>query len=231
MKIQVLNVSKEYIKQRPILSNVAFDVAPNEKITLMGADGAGKSTLFRLMSKLDKQFDGDILYDGVSVRQLKQQQLQMAYLTDELMLQSEKSVLDNACYGLILRGEKKDAARNIATPFLAKFDLLAKADTLVKDLDIFDKIKTAICRAIVRNPQVVILDDIMKLVDEDSQTAFMARLSAIIDGFDVAVIIAVSTIPLGKTLCRRTIILNEGKVSFDGAFQNSPYANVDESDE
>ncbi|MEG2001991.1 MAG: ATP-binding cassette domain-containing protein, partial [Clostridia bacterium] len=224
-------VSKEYIKQRPILSNVAFEIEPNEKIAFMGADNAGKSTLFRIMSKLDTKFDGDVLFDGVSVRKLNQRQLQLAYLTDELMLQNEKTVLDNACYGLKIRGEKKDVAREKATPFLTKFDLFEKADTLVKDLDIFDKIKTATCRAIARNPQVVILDDILKRVAEESQTAFMARLSAIIDGFDVAVINAVSTIPLGKTLSRRTIVLNEGKVSFDGAFQNSPYANVDESDE
>lgn len=231
MKLEILNVSKEYIKQRSVLSNVAFVVSNSEKITLMGAVDAGKTTLFRLMSKLDKGFVGEILFDGVSVRKIKQKAMDLFLLSDNLMLKENQTVLQNVCFGLILRGGTKESAKTVAMPFLEKFGLSSKINLMVETLSDYEKILVAICRGVARSPKIVILDDILVRFDEIKQLQYMKVIVKILNDFDCIVIYSVNTIPLGQSLRLRTVVLNEGKISFDGDFENSPYANVDIEDE
>lgn len=231
MKIEVKNVSKEYIKGTKVLDDVSFTISDGEKITLMGAEGAGKTTLFRLMSKLDKKFDGEIFYDDASVRKLSQRDLQMVLLSDELLLVDKETVLQSACFGLIARGVSKKKAIEIVEPLLVKFNLADKMYTKTNELGMFDKVKTAVCRGVARSPKIIIFDDIMRRCDTEIQTDGMNIIANLVDKTDSAVIYSVNTIPLGKALNKRTVVLNEGKVSFDGDFASSQYANVQEEEE
>ncbi len=185
---------------RWILRHVSFTVPAGATLGLVGATGAGKSTLLDLVPRLRDPDEGEILLDGVPLRQLSLAELrrEIGYVPQESLLFSD-TIRANLEYGaeggdVTARAE---AAAGIAQLAEAIADFPAGYDTVLGERGINlsggQKQRAALARALARDPAIVLLDDALSAVDTQTEAAILAGL--------------------GSALSRRTALIASHRVS------------------
>ena len=111
------------------LRNVSFDVTPGETFVVMGLSGSGKSTLVRCLINLIEPTSGSIIVDGRDITQFDQKELRefrrskIAMVFQNFGLLPHKNVLENAAYGLEVKGMDKPQRHELAREVLVKVGL------------------------------------------------------------------------------------------------------------
>jgi ATP-binding cassette subfamily B protein len=163
-------------------------VRPGETLGLVGATGSGKSTLLDLIPRLRDPQEGEVLLDGIPLRDLPLAVLrrEIGYVPQESLLFSE-SIRANLTYGV--DGPSPDAAAEAAAR-TAQFDEAIRGfpdgyETMLGERGINlsggQKQRAAIARALARDPSVVLLDDALSAVDTQTEAAILAGLAGALE--------------------------------------------------
>ncbi|MCL2176745.1 MAG: ATP-binding cassette domain-containing protein [Firmicutes bacterium] len=162
------NVFYNYDKRRfDAIKGISFALdlkLSNTSIALYGGEGSGKTTLLKLATGLLKASSGHISYKGVPLSHLKD--LPFSYIPTDLMLQKNKTVFDNIAYPLryrrvdthIISESVKDASRQIST--YSGVDFKSLMVERVQNLTDYQQALVALARAIVRRPNLILIDNI-----------------------------------------------------------------------
>ncbi|ACJ20081.1 lipoprotein-releasing ABC transporter ATP-binding protein LolD [Coxiella burnetii] len=162
-------LSKTYVEGKlrvPVLHEVEFSVASGERIAIVGASGAGKSTFLQLLGGLDKPSNGKIWVNGNDINQLSErekgllrnQHLGFVYQFHHLL--PEFNALENVCIPLLVRGGiKPKHARQKASAYLEKVGLSHRQKHRVGELSGGEKQRVALARALVTEPCCVLADE------------------------------------------------------------------------
>ena len=138
---------------------------------LLGPSGTGKSTLLRCINGLETIDKGDILVDGMSVRDkrmLKKIRLTCGMVFQQTVLFPHLDVLGNLTMGPIkLLGKHRKEAEDMARFFLDKVDLLNKEKARHNELSGGEQQRIAIARALIMNPKALLLDEITSALDPE----------------------------------------------------------------
>jgi ATP-binding cassette subfamily B protein len=178
--------------ERPVLDRISFRIEAGETAALVGATGAGKSTLINLLPRLHDPPAGTIFMDGVDIREIPLDKLRGAFgfVPQEPFLFSD-TIADNVALGAGRRtrvgGSDRvpdgEALREAAA--VARLDKDVEAfpqayDTMVGERGITlsggQKQRTAIARAVMLNPRILILDDALSAVDTYTEEEILTRL-------------------------------------------------------
>lgn len=167
-----------------VLENINLVAEPGETVAILGATGAGKSTLINLVPRFYDVSDGRILIDGVDIREVKQDSLlaHIAIVPQETVLFSG-SVRDNIRYGHPEASEDQVIA---ATQAAQAHDFIVALprgyDTHVEERGVNlsggQKQRLAIARALLTQPKILILDDSTSSVDVETETRIQDALEA-----------------------------------------------------
>ncbi|MFZ5894638.1 MAG: ABC transporter ATP-binding protein [Myxococcota bacterium] len=217
--IEFEDVHFEYQPGQPVLSGVNLKVAAGERIAIVGATGAGKSTLVSLIPRLYDASTGRVLIDGTDVRRFKLQTLreQMGLVLQDSLLFSG-SIYDNIAFGKVgaTPKEVEDAAQIAGVhEFIAR--LPKGYQTTVGErgatLSGGQKQRIAIARAVLRNAPLLILDEPTSGLDAVTERAILDALSRAAEG-RTAFIIAhrLSTVRLAQ----RIIVVDRGRIVEQG---------------
>lgn len=173
---------------RPILKNISFTMHAGEHVAMIGRSGAGKSTIMGLMTRLFDPTEGQILFDGVDIRELKQADYRalIGTVLQEHSLYSE-TIAQNIAYGKpkASRAEIVKAAKIAAAhEFIEK--LPQGYDTLVGERGVRlsggERQRLAIARAVLKNPKVVILDEPTSALDSMTEAQVQKGLITLMEG-------------------------------------------------
>ncbi|NLW23006.1 MAG: ABC transporter ATP-binding protein [Tissierellia bacterium] len=170
-EVEFKNVYFEYKEGEPVLKNISFKVEPGANIALVGATGAGKTTIVNLLTGFYELDQGEILIDGINIRDYKKDSLRRIFgivLQDTYLFSG--TVKDNIRYGNPRAGDEdivRAATLARAHDFISK---LAKGyDTYLyeggSNLSQGQRQLLAIARAILANPSILILDEATSSVD------------------------------------------------------------------
>jgi ATP-binding cassette, subfamily B, multidrug efflux pump len=173
---------------RPSLIDIDLRIAPGMTVAFVGAVGSGKSTLMNLVTRLLDAAPGMVLIDGHPVREIPLGVLRAAigYVPQETFLFSE-SIAENIAFG-VERASREEIEQAAVEAGIADDirEFPEGFDTLVGERGITlsggQKQRTAIARALIRRPKILILDDALSAVDTYTEEKILAHLRRIMRG-------------------------------------------------
>lgn len=212
-----------------VLKNICLTAEPGEMVAILGATGAGKSSLIHLVPRFYDPSAGQILLDGVDIRRIPQDALlaQVGIVPQETILFSG-SIRDNIRYG---RPEASEAEVEQAARAAQAHDFIMKLpqgyDTHVEERGVNlsggQKQRLAIARAILPRPKILILDDSTSSVDVETETRIQDALQEIMHNRTSFVVAQrISTVLKADKI----IVMDKGEIVAQGRhaelMQNSP---------
>lgn len=206
--IEVHNLCKHYGKV-PALDHVSFEVEKGELFGLIGPDGAGKTTLFRLLATLLNPDDGTAVVEGYDiVKAYRSIREIVGYMPGRFSLYQDLSVEENINFFAALFGTKVDESYELIEPIYKQIEPFKKrrAGKLSGGM----KQKLALCCALIHRPKVLFLDEPTTGVDAVSRSEFWDMLSNLKRR---GITILVSTPYMDEaSRCDRVALCNEGKI-------------------
>ncbi|EGO6081198.1 multidrug efflux ABC transporter subunit EfrA [Enterococcus faecalis] len=201
--------------ESPVIRNVSFKASPGETVAFIGSTGSGKSTLIQLIPRFYDVSEGEILIDGVNVKEYKLSALRnkFGYIPQKALLFTG-TIADNLRYGKEdATLEEMERAIDIAqaTEFVSQKpqgydEPLSEGGT---NFSGGQKQRLAIARAIIRNPEIYIFDDSFSALDYQTDANLRARLKK--ETTESTVLIVAQRV--GTIMhADRIVVLNEGDV-------------------
>lgn len=220
-EVELKNVTFCYANQPvPALNNINLRVKAGEVIALVGRSGSGKSTLVSLLNRFHDVSSGDILIDGVSVREYSLQNLrqQIALVNQQVTLFND-TVAGNIAYGGLqlkdIGAVRQAAEAAYATEFIDR--LPNGFDTMIGEsgasLSGGQRQRLAIARALLKDAPILILDEATSALDNESEHFIQAALDRVMKGRTTFVVAhRLSTIEKAD----RIIVLEQGAIVEQG---------------
>jgi ATP-binding cassette subfamily B protein len=204
---------------RPVLENIDLTIAPGQTVAIVGRTGSGKSTLVNLVPRLLDAAPGMVLVDGRPIREITLESLRasIGYVQQETFLFSD-TIAENIAFGV--PGADSDAVVNAAAQAGLAHDVEGfpkQYATMVGERGITlsggQKQRTAIARALLRMPRILILDDALSAVDTETEERILTRLRTIMaDRTSLIVSHRVSTVKTADLI----IVLEDGRIAERG---------------
>ncbi|MFN5238232.1 MAG: ABC transporter ATP-binding protein [Bacteroidota bacterium] len=219
-KIEFRNVSFTYQNaERPALDRVSFELKKGQTIALVGASGAGKSTIADLLPRFYDVTGGQILIDGVDIRKMRLRDLRglMGIVSQEAILFND-SIRNNIAFST---GEVPDESVVAAAKASNAHEFIAQIpqgyDANIGDrgskLSGGQRQRLTIARALLKNPPVLILDEATSALDSESEKLVQAALERLLEN-RTALVIAhrLSTVQHANEI----IVLDGGRIAERG---------------
>ncbi|MEJ2109873.1 MAG: ABC transporter ATP-binding protein [Acidobacteriota bacterium] len=222
-RIEFRNVHFSYNPGEPVLEDISFSVEPGETVAVVGATGAGKSTIASLLSRFYDIQQGEILVDGTNVRDYDVQGLRssIAVVLQDVFLFSG-SVAENIQLGNAqVTDEKMRRAADIvhASQFIDKLDRRYSTEIGERgsSLSVGQKQLLAFARALAYDPKILVLDEATSSIDTETELLIRDALSKLLKN-RTSLIIAhrLSTIQDAD----RIIVLHRGRIRETGTHQD-----------
>jgi ATP-binding cassette subfamily B multidrug efflux pump len=226
-RVQFEQVSFSYGMQKPVLQALNLDIAPGEKVGLVGRSGAGKSTIVNLLLRFYDVEQGRVLIDGQDVTQVTQNSLrsQIGMVTQDTSL-LHRSVRDNILYGQpnateadMINAAKRAEAHDF---IMALSDAKGRTgyDAHVGERGVKlsggQRQRIAIARVMLKDAPILLLDEATSALDSEVEQAIQASLYSLMHGKTVVAIAhRLSTI----AAMDRLVVLDAGKIIEQGSHQ------------
>jgi ATP-binding cassette subfamily B protein len=223
-RVTLDNLTFRYGREGGGIDRISLDVAPGEKLGIVGASGAGKSTLVALLLRLYDAEDGRILIDGQDIGKVTQESLRrkIGMVTQETAM-FNRSALDNIRYG------RPDATFDEVVEAAKK----AEAHEFIEDMEDHkgrrgyeahlgergvklsggQRQRIALARAILKDAPILVLDEATSALDSEVEASIQDALHRVMEGKTVlAIAHRLSTI----SDMDRIVVLDEGRIAEEG---------------
>ena len=203
-----LTMSGAVVKRRgqTLVGPVDLEVSPKGFTIVMGPNGAGKTKLLRALHGIERLAEGEIRWQ---VPLLEAQERQAFVFQAPIMLR--RSVRDNLAYPLTLRGMPKQEAHALAAHWAERVGLADALDRSAPRLSGGEKQKLALARALIREPDVVFLDEPCANLDGRATREIEAILKEV-QGQGTRIVMATHDIGQAKRLAEDVVFLMRGKI-------------------
>lgn len=213
------NVTKKF-RSTAVLSDVSFRVDPGEFVCLTGPSGAGKTTVLSLLIGATAPTEGAVEVDGVDLRSVPPQALQLyrrrvGVVFQDLKLLPHLTLEENVAFPLEVAGIADAAARSRVTDALKWTELTERAGEFPSELSGGERARAALARAIVHQPLIVAADEPTGNLDPVESIAILQLLRHLHRDEGVTVILATHDAALVDTLQSRVLRLEGGKLIRD----------------
>ncbi len=218
-KIELRNVSFSYDGVRKVLRNVSLTIQPGEMIGLAGPSGGGKSTLINLICRFYDVLEGQILIDGLDVRdyEVEAMRRRIGVVLQEPFL-FHGTVARNVAYGhpeasleQIIAAAKAANAHDFIVGFPDGYDTMVGERG--QSLSGGERQRISIARAILNNPKILVLDEATSSVDTETEKLIQEALDRLVaDRTTIAIAHRLSTLRKAD----RLVILDKGEIVEQG---------------
>jgi len=212
--IEFQNVSKMYVNDVYALYNVNFRIQNGEFVFVVGASGAGKTTLVKLLLKEIEPTAGSIFVDGVDITTLKRREIpyyrrKIGVVFQDFRLLSDKTAYENVAFAMEIIGASRREIRRQVPAALGLVGLGSKAHDYPHQLSGGEQQRVALARALVNNPSILIADEPTGNLDPATSMEIM-RIINMINRRGTTVIMATHARNIVNTMRKRVIQLDKG---------------------
>lgn len=217
--ISFQNVSKKFSSTITALDDISLEIENGEFVFLVGPSGAGKSTLLRLLAREYLPSGGKIILDETNVAKLKSSEIptyrrRIGVVFQDFKLLDDRTVMENVALALQVRQLPEEEIGKEVERTLKLFEIWNRRHLFPKQLSGGEAQRTAIARAIIGKPEVLLADE--PTGDLDPQTAWsVIQLLGEINSWGTTVIMATHNREIVDTQRRRVVALKDGKITKD----------------
>jgi phosphonate transport system ATP-binding protein len=228
--LEVNSLSKEYKGGTKALANINFSVKEGEFVSIIGPSGAGKSTLLRCINRMIDPTEGDVNFDGDSVKKLKKRDLRklrtkIGMIFQHYNLVNRLSVVENVLHGRLgykstiegVLGIHKESEKKQAFEILNKLGLQEQAYKRCDQLSGGQKQRVGIARALIQNPKMVLCDEPIASLDPSASKIIMDHMKNINEEMGITCIFNLHQVDVAMKYSDRIIGINKGNLIFDGS--------------
>lgn len=175
--VRLKGVRKVFSNGHVGVDNATFDIADGELLVLVGPSGCGKSTLLRLIAGLEEATSGSIHIGDREVTHLEPRDRDIAMVFQSYALYPHMTVRENLGFGLKLRGHAEAEVAARVKDAAERLELDSLLDRLPKQLSGGQRQRVALGRALVRHPQVFLLDEPLSNLDAKLRSAMRTEIA------------------------------------------------------
>lgn len=220
--LQLVNVKKSYVvagQPFPALNGINLEFKNNEFVAILGQSGSGKTTMLNIIGGLDRYSSGDLLIDGKSTKEFKDQDWDayrnatIGFVFQSYNLIGHLSVLDNVEMALRLSGVSSKERKERATEVLTEVGLKDHIHKRPNQLSGGQMQRVAIARALVNNPKILLADEPTGALDSKTSVQIMQLIQKI--SKDRLVIMVTHNSEIAQRFSDRIVRLVDGLVVED----------------
>jgi len=213
------DVTMRYPNGKIALNEVDLAIPEGDFVFLVGPSGAGKSTLIKLLIRDEVATHGDVIVDGQDLGRIRRRQVprvrrKIGIVFQDYKLLPSKSVYENVAFALDVTGTPRRLIRPAVERVLSLVGLTSQARQLPSQLSGGEQQRTAIARALVHDPRLIIADEPTGNLDPLISWEILQLLLRI-NELGVTVLMATHNAEVVTALRRRVVALEEGRVIRD----------------
>ena len=213
------DVTKQYPNGKVALREVDLVIPEGDFVFLVGPSGAGKSTLIKLLIRDELPTRGDVVLDGQDLAHLPRRQVprmrrKIGIIFQDFKLLPTKTVWENVAFALEVTGTARSQIRPAVDRVLALVGLTEQAQQVPSQLSGGEQQRTAIARALVHDPRLIIADEPTGNLDPLISWEIIQLLLRI-NELGVTVMMATHNAQVVTALRKRVVALEEGRVIRD----------------
>lgn len=217
--IQLENVSKVYPNGVKALDDVSLGIEKGEFVFIVGNSGSGKTTLFKLLMKELDPNSGKIVIDGKDVTKIKHHKVpklrrKIGVVFQDFRLLNKMTVYNNIAFALKITEAPSRKIRRAVPMVLSMVGLAKKSDRYPNELSGGEQQRTALARAIVNNPQILLADEPTGNLDPKTTWEIM-KLLVEINLRGTTVVVVTHNRDVVNAMKKRVITLKNGAVVKD----------------
>jgi len=203
------------VEGKAILDDISFDVANHDLLGIVGASGSGKSSLLRLLNRLDEPTRGTVFIDGTDYRLLPPRELRrhVGMVTQRPFL-FPGDVASNLRFGPAQRGETV-ASEEIAR-LLERVGLAGFAAREVSVLSGGEQQRVSLARALANRPDLLLLDEPTSALDEESKIGIEELIGSLLHDHGLTCVMVTHDRDQARRVCNRVILLEAGHLTHSG---------------
>lgn len=218
--IQATGVWKSYDDGAiTVLKGVDFEAVKGQTVALLGPSGCGKSTLLHLVGGLDEPDQGQILVNGMALSKsrdmVKFLRYEVGFVFQLHNLIPDLTLEENCLLPSIAAGVDREAAKKRLTELTERTGLRHRLTHRIQKLSGGERQRTALCRALMNRPRIVLADEPTGSLDERSSSAVFTLLLEIVRSEGATLLMATHDRSLAAT-CDRVIEMHDGRVRENG---------------
>ena len=212
------NLVKHY-GGRTVVNEVSFDVAEGEIVGLLGRNGAGKTTSFRMTIGMVSPDSGQVIFNGQDVTKLPmylRAQRGMGYLSQEPSIFGKLTVEDNLLAILETRPLNRKKRKDKAAELMEQFGLAKLRRQLARTLSGGERRKLEIARSLITQPSLILLDEPFSGVDPVAVEELQVEIRTLRQEHHLAMLITDHNVQRTLEVVDRAYVIFEGKVFAEG---------------
>lgn len=227
--LRLNQLSKTYKTGDKALKGITLDVPKGQVLALIGPSGAGKSTMIRCINRLVEPTEGAALLDDVDLTRLgsaalRRARREMGMIFQEYALVERLTVMENVLSGRLgYVGFWRSFLRRYPQPdideafrLLDRVGLLHMADKRADELSGGQRQRVGICRALIQNPKLLLVDEPTASLDPKTSRQIMRLITELCRERGLAAIINIHDVALAQMFVPRIVGLRFGEIVFDG---------------
>ena len=216
----LLQVNDVHVHYGPVaaLKGVSLEVGEADFVTLIGSNGAGKSTTLRAISGLDNPSRGEIIFDGKNIEKLAADEilkLGIAHVPEGRRVFKDLSVTENLRLGAFTRNDKSEIETDLEAVFDRFPRLRERRDQSARTMSGGEQQMLAIGRALMSRPRLLLLDEpslgLAPVIVQD-----IAKIMVDINKQGVSIVLVEQNAELALELARHGYVLETGAISLEG---------------
>ena len=212
--IRLVDVRAAYSPEQPVLRGLTLEVAAGEIVALLGRNGSGKTTTFRLLAGLLRPDSGTIEIAGTSVlADSKESRRLVGYVPDESLLYPTLSALENLNMFGLLWNVRRERIRERARELLTAVGLWSVRDQWVRSYSLGMRQKVAFCAALLPEPRVLLMDEPFTGLDLDAALWAREHLQQFAKR-EGTILFTSHTPELVEAFAHSVAILHEGRIVY-----------------
>ncbi|RVJ56890.1 ABC transporter ATP-binding protein [Sinorhizobium medicae] len=199
------------------IPDLSLTIEPGTLVTLLGPSGCGKTTTLRMLAGLEHPTPGRILIGGKDVTMLPANERDVSMVFQSYALFPHMNALDNVAYGLESSGIKRNEARQRAEAGLALVGLPGMGQRLPAELSGGQQQRVAVARALVLEPQVLLLDEPLSNLDARLRRRVRTEIRELQQRLGFTAVYVTHDQDEALAVSDRIIVMKDGNIAQEGA--------------